>query len=110
MRQPSTGVLADNASISYVPTLTTITEPAAIIRHLQAQGRQLTKKTEKPLDAIDGNNGVFLDTETTIEFVTGGGAYLPGLDDNFLADKVVTFPLVGHLRAVNVESQKLTFE
>ena len=96
LRQPTTAVLANNATLSYVPTLTTIAEPTAILRHLQAQGRQLNKKTEKPLDAIEGATGVYVDVETTIEFLTGGGAYLPGLDDNFLADKLATLPLVSH--------------
>ncbi|KAF2099587.1 hypothetical protein NA57DRAFT_25417, partial [Rhizodiscina lignyota] len=93
LRTPNTSVLADNAAIYYIPTLTTINEPAAIIRHLQAQGRQLKKKSETALDAIEGASGLHLDTETTIEFISGGGAYLPGLDDNFIADKIVTLPL-----------------
>lgn len=46
------------------------------------------------LHCIESENEICLDVETTLEFVTGGGAYLPGLDDNFLADRVVTFPIV----------------
>ncbi|MBE7180806.1 MAG: hypothetical protein INR71_06285 [Terriglobus roseus] len=94
LRDPNTAVLADKASISYIPTLTTINEPTAIIKHLQAQGRQLKKNSESVLDAVEGSNALYLDTETTLEFVTSGGAYLPGLDDNFLADRIVTLPLV----------------
>lgn len=46
------------------------------------------------LNCIESEDEICLDVETTLEFVTGGGAYLPGLDDNFLADRVVTFPIV----------------
>lgn len=99
LRSPNTSVLADNAALYYIPTLTTISESTAILKHLQAQGRQLTKKSEKALDAIEGANALYLDTETTIEFLSGGGAYLPGLDDNFLAERTVTLPLVSQTRA-----------
>lgn len=91
---PSTEVLADGAVLSYIPTLTTLREPTAILKHLSAQAKQLKKKGEKVLNAIESSDSVCLDIETTLEFVTSGGAYLPGLDDNFLADRVVSFPVV----------------
>lgn len=97
LRDPNASALADGASISYIPTLTTINEPTAIVRHLQAQSRQLKKNVEKTIDSIEGSNGLYADVETVIEFLTSGGAYLPGLDDNFLADKIVTIPLVRNL-------------
>src|SRR5947207_14852471 len=93
LRNPSTGVLAENASITYIPTLTSITEPTAILKHLAAQAKQIRKRYENILSFIEGGNGVCVEAETTLEFLTGGGAYLPGLDDNFLVDKVVTFPV-----------------
>lgn len=46
------------------------------------------------LSTVEGESAICLDVETTLEFITGGGAYLPGLDDNFLSDRVVTFPMV----------------
>ncbi|KAK8218180.1 hypothetical protein IWZ01DRAFT_140846 [Phyllosticta capitalensis] len=91
---PSASALAPQASINYIPTLTTVADPEAVIRHLSAQTKVLTKKNEKILGAIEGESGLCLDVETTIEFSTGGGAYLPGLDDNFLADRIVVFPMV----------------
>jgi hypothetical protein len=94
LRNPSTGALADNATISYIPTLTSIGEPTVILKHLAAQNKQVRKKNENILSFIEGTNGVSLEVETTLEFLTGGGTYLPGLDDNFLVDKVVTFPVV----------------
>jgi len=91
---PSTGALADNASINYIPTLTTINEPTAILRHLAAQQKLLKKKNERIISIIESNVGLCVDTETTIEFIAGGGAFLPGLDDNFLSDRTVVFPVV----------------
>jgi hypothetical protein len=90
---PSSGALADNASINYIPTLTTIKEPTAILKHLATQAKLLTKKNERVLSTVESSDGLCVDVDTTIEFVAGGGAYLPGLDDNFLADRVVNFPV-----------------
>ncbi|KAF2675324.1 hypothetical protein BT63DRAFT_395951 [Microthyrium microscopicum] len=91
---PTPDVLADAATINYIPTLTTISEPAAIIKHLAAQAKVLTKKTEKVIHAFESDCNLCAEVETHIEFVTGGGALLPGLDDNFLADKTVVFPMI----------------
>ncbi|GME40252.1 Major facilitator superfamily [Neofusicoccum parvum] len=91
---PATGALAPGASINYVPTATTVAEPTAILKHLAAQGKLLKTKAQKLLSAIEGSDGLCLDVETTLEFVNGGGAYLPGLDDNFVSDRTVTFPTV----------------
>ena len=43
---------------------------------------------------VEGRHALSVDVETTLEFLNGGGAYLPGLDDNFVADRTVTFPMV----------------
>ncbi|KAK7542903.1 uncharacterized protein J3D65DRAFT_233888 [Phyllosticta citribraziliensis] len=97
------GALAPQASINYIPTLTSVADADAVLKHLQAQTKVLTKKDEKVLSAVEAESALCLDIETTIEFNTGGGAYLPGLDDNFLADRVVVFPMV-HI--VHFDSQQ----
>lgn len=94
LKSPTTAVLADGVAIHYVPTLTTINEPTAVIKHLAAQSKLLHKKSENVISAVEGSFSISLEVETVIEFVSGGGALVPGLDDNFLADKIVTFPLV----------------
>lgn len=91
---PTTSALAPNASITYTTTTTTINEPTAILKHLQAQQKQVLKKEEKVLSAIESSNGVCIETETTLQFRDGGGAYLPGMDENLLDERIVTFPLV----------------
>jgi len=97
---PTASALAEDGSITYIPTLTNITTSAAIIKHLNAQEKQLNKKSQKVLSAIESSNGLCVEIETTIEFTNGGGVYLPGLDDNFLADRTVTFPMVSDVQAV----------
>jgi len=91
---PTTAALAANASITYITTTTTINEPAAILKHLQAQGKQVLKKDEKVLSVIESANGVCLETETTLQFQNGGGTYLPGMDENLLDERIVTLSLI----------------
>jgi hypothetical protein len=91
---PNTSLLSEDASLHYITTLVTQNGPAEIIKHLNSQSHQLKKKEEKFLDVVEGEHALAVESETTIEFLTGGGAYLPGLDDNFLADRTVTFPIV----------------
>jgi hypothetical protein len=91
---PSTGALAENASLHYVSTTTSIQDATAIIKHLSVQEKLLKKKKQNILDAVEGSRALTVDVETTVEFINGGGAYLPGLDDNFVADRTATFPMV----------------
>lgn len=92
---PNPDHLANDASLHYVTTLTSYNTSAEIIKHLKSQTKLLKKKGENFLDAVEAPNALAVEVETTIEFVNGGGAYLPGLDDNFTADRTVTFPVVG---------------
>ena len=86
--------LANNASLHYVPTLTTFVEQGPIVKHLQSQSRTVVRiKSQKTISAIEGPNAVAIEFETTLEFISGGGAYLPGLE-NLIADKVATLPTV----------------
>jgi predicted protein tyrosine phosphatase len=94
LANPNSPALNDNASLNYITTLTAINTAAAIVKHNAAHQKVLKKKEEKVLSCIEGTNAICLDIETTLEFISGGGAYLPGLDDNFLSDRVVTFPMV----------------
>lgn len=91
---PNSSLLADDASLHYVTTLTSFNGSTAIMAHLNSQSKHLRKKEEKVMDAIEGNGALFVEVETTLEFLLGGGAFLPRIDDNFLADRVVTLPIV----------------
>ncbi len=95
LKAPNATSLSSDASLHYVTTLTTFNEAEAIEKHLSRQHKlAVKKKGEKILNVVEGLSSLCLDVEITLEFVTGGGAYLPGLDDNFLTDKVVTLPMV----------------
>ena len=91
---PNPTLLAQDASLHYITTLVTLNGSSEIIKHLKAQDHELKKKEEKFLDVVEGSNSLAVEVHTTIEFLTGGGSYLPSLDDNFLADRTVTFPIV----------------
>ena len=92
-RNPDVAV-ATNVSLFYVPTTTSFEGKDAIITHLSRQSGIVKKKAEQVINAIESYDSLILDIETTLEFVEGGGAYLPSLDDNFLADRIATFPTV----------------
>lgn len=94
LARPSASALNEKASLSYITTLTTINTAGAIEKDFQAHEKVLKKKQEKVISAIEGSNSLCVEVELTLEFLTGGGAYLPNLDDNFLTDRVVTFPVV----------------
>ncbi|EMC93427.1 hypothetical protein BAUCODRAFT_26718 [Baudoinia panamericana UAMH 10762] len=98
LQSPTTSLLAADATLVYVTTTTEIQEPTAILKHIQSQQKQVVKKDEKVLNAIEGQDGLCLETETTLLFKTGGGAYLPGVDENFLDERTVTFPLTHVVR------------
>lgn len=87
-------VLSDDASLKYITTLTTINGATAINKHHAAHEKALKRKEQKILDHVEGGLSLSVDVEITLEFLTGGGAYLPGIDDNFVSDHVVTFPMV----------------
>ncbi|KAF2663074.1 hypothetical protein K491DRAFT_584123 [Lophiostoma macrostomum CBS 122681] len=91
---PSSGALADDASLHYITTLVSIKTPTDIIKHFSTQDKVLKKKGEKVLNAIEGDNSLALDVEATIDFIAGGGAYLPGVDQEFVSDRLTTFPMV----------------
>ena len=90
----SAEVLSDDASLHYITTLTSINTSAAIAKHNAAHKKVLQKKEEKILSCVEGGDAICMDIETTLQFVSGGGAYLPGLDDNFVSDRTVIFPMV----------------
>lgn len=90
---PAQEALAPAAALHYLPSSTSVSGPTAIARHLRAQADQVKAK-HNFVHAIETARALSVESETTLRFDTGGGAYLPGLDDNFLADRVVTLPVV----------------
>lgn len=91
---PSTSLLADDATLHYVTTTTTFSGATDIVKHLSALQRQVQKKKQDVLSTIDGGKIVALEVDTDLEFLTSGGVYLPGLDDNFLSDRTANLPIM----------------
>lgn len=91
---PSSSLLAADATLHYVTTTTSFRGPVEIIKHVGNLANQVNKKKEEFLSVVEGQNAAAFEIDTTLEFVTSGGTYLPGLDDNFLADRTVYLPVV----------------
>jgi hypothetical protein len=97
LASPNPLSLSENASLNYVPTLQTFTQTGLVIRHLENQNKNdVRKKSEKIISIVEGQSSLSVDIETTLEFISGGGTYLPGLE-NFVTDRIVTFPTVSCL-------------
>ncbi|KAJ9648349.1 hypothetical protein H2199_001203 [Coniosporium tulheliwenetii] len=61
LNSSSTSALADNASINYITTLTTINGAVPISKHLSAQAKQVKKTGEKVLSALESADSLCLD-------------------------------------------------
>lgn len=94
LADPKSAPLAPDVSLIYITTTTRFDQAETVVNHLSKQQKIVKKKSEDIISVIEGPDSLCLDIETTLEFVEGGGAYLPSLDDNFLADRVATFPTV----------------
>jgi glutathione S-transferase len=86
--------LAEKASLHYIPTLTTLSQSGDIVRHLEAQNKKEVRTTSgHVIWAVEDAHILALEVATKLEFISGGGAYLPGLE-NFVVDKVAMIPMV----------------
>ncbi|CAI7676932.1 unnamed protein product [Penicillium palitans] len=101
---PRSAKLADDVSMIYVPTTSKFEQADNVITHVLKNAKVVKTKSNQVISAIEGSDSLCLDMETTLEFTEGGGVYLPSLDDNFLADRVATFPTV-HI--VHFDADKL---
>ncbi|EEP76711.1 predicted protein [Uncinocarpus reesii 1704] len=94
LADPTEDLLSPNASLHYITTTTTLNGAVEITQHLFKQRSDIKKNAEDILNAVEGTNSLCVEIETTLRFSTSGGAYLPGLEENLLVDRVVTFPLI----------------
>ncbi|KAK2758713.1 hypothetical protein FQN54_003403 [Arachnomyces sp. PD_36] len=95
---PSTESVSPDVSLNYITTTTSFNDAGPVTKHLANQKRIVKDISRKTLSSVEGPNSLCLEVETTLEFVSGGGAYLPDLDDNFIADRTVTFATVHIVR------------
>lgn len=94
LADPASAALAQDVQLIYITTTTTVTGADAVRKHLATQKKIAEPKSHRVLSAVEASDAVVLDVEWTIEFITGGGAYLPALDENFLVGRTVKFPSV----------------
>ncbi|KAI1001203.1 hypothetical protein K3495_g6997 [Podosphaera aphanis] len=92
LAQPSSNLLAEDASLHYISTLVSINGSSAILKHFKSN--QVNVKTQEFLDVVEGPISLAIEVETTLQFLNGGGSYLPALDDNFIDDRNITLPIV----------------
>lgn len=92
---PNSSALASGASLHYITSTTSFAGATEIIKHFGTLRSQVKKKKEAAITAVEGQSAIAVEIETTLEFVSSGGPYLPGLDDNFVADRTVYLPIVG---------------
>lgn len=91
---PSSSALAQNASLHYITSTTSFHGPTDIIKHLSSQRNLIKKNKEEIITVVEGQDALAVQTGLNMEFLENGGAYLPGLDDQFLSDRVVDLAVV----------------
>ncbi|CUS07708.1 unnamed protein product [Tuber aestivum] len=94
LASPSVEAFSASPSMHYITTLITLSSTETIMRYLKREPSLLKKRVEKVLSAVETSDRLVLEVETELELVKNGGNYLPAMDDNFLADQVVAFPIV----------------
>ncbi|KAJ5310701.1 uncharacterized protein N7443_003162 [Penicillium atrosanguineum] len=95
--------LAANVSLIYVPTTTRIDGADAVASHVRRQASIVEKQSEDIISVIESSNALCLDIDVTLKF-NGGGAYLPTMDDNFLADSVANISTL-HIVQFNAQNE-----
>ncbi|KAK3498013.1 uncharacterized protein B0T23DRAFT_311916 [Neurospora hispaniola] len=90
---PNAAALSDDASLHYITTTTSVAGASNITKHLSTVANQVKKEKETVLYAIEGQDALALEVNTSLEFLITGGPYLPGLEDNYVADRKVNFTI-----------------
>ncbi|EPE05505.1 hypothetical protein F503_02244 [Ophiostoma piceae UAMH 11346] len=95
LASPNSANLSADAIIYYVTTTTIVKGSTEIIKHIGSTRKLAKKNKEAVLSSVENTaaGGLALEVDTAIEFLTGGGPYLPALDDNFLADRKVSLSI-----------------
>lgn len=93
---PNAAALSDDASLHYITTTTSVAGASDITKHLSTVASQVKKEKETVLYAIEGQDALALEVNTSLEFLITGGPYLPGLEDNYVADRKVNFTIVSY--------------
>ena len=93
LASPDASKLSDDVELMYVNSGRTFSSAKTVANHLRVdrQNNIQIRNSQQVIGAIEGPDRAFFDVKNTVEFVSGGGEYLPGLDE-FIVDKTITFP------------------
>ncbi|KAI5796623.1 hypothetical protein EDC01DRAFT_614218 [Geopyxis carbonaria] len=91
---PNAFALTENASLHYITSGKSVDSRDSILSHLTRERKQMKKRVEKVISSVETADSLVLEIETEIEIITNGGNFLPGLDENFLVDQVIVFPII----------------
>lgn len=91
---PNAFALTETASLHYITSGKSVNSRDSILGHLTRERKQLKKRVENVISSVETTDSLVLEVETEIEIITNGGNFLPGLDENFLADQIIIFPIV----------------
>jgi len=94
LEAPTSAALTADASLHYITTTTSHVGATDIIKHLASLRNHVKKERQDVISAVESRNALAAEVDTVLQLVTSGGPYLPGLDDNFLADRTVALPIV----------------
>ncbi|KAK2589540.1 hypothetical protein QQS21_012783 [Conoideocrella luteorostrata] len=94
LASPTSSLLSKDASLNYVTTTKSIKGSDEIIKHLSNLQRQIKIKKQEFSDLVEGQSRIFVEIDTTLEFQSSGGPYLPGVDDNLVTDCEVELSII----------------
>ncbi|POS84845.1 hypothetical protein EPUL_003595 [Erysiphe pulchra] len=84
--------LTEDVSYHYITTLSSTHGKTAVMKHLKSPDFKI--KGQEFIDVVEGPMSLAVIVETKLEFINGGGPYLPTLDDNFITDRTVNIPII----------------
>ncbi|KAI6249086.1 hypothetical protein HI914_02410 [Erysiphe necator] len=84
--------LAEDVSLHYITTLSSIHGASAVLKNLKNPDFKI--KSQEFIDVVEGPSSLALIVDTKLEFLNGGGPYLPTLDKNFITDRTVNLPII----------------
>lgn len=84
--------LTEDVSLHYITTLSSTHGIAAVMKNLKSHDFDI--KSQEFIDVVEGPMSLAVIVETKLEFINGGGPYLPTLDSNFITDRTVNLPIV----------------
>ncbi|RKF55571.1 putative ntf2-like protein [Erysiphe neolycopersici] len=92
--------LTEDVSLHYITTLSSKHGIADVMKHLRSPDYKI--KSQEFIDVVEGPMSLAVIVETKLEFINGGGPYLPSLDSNFITDRTVNLPII-HFISFNTD-------